>query len=107
MIVTTTHRIPGHEVSEILGVVVGNTVHSKHVGRDVMAGLKGLVGGEIKGYTEMMAEAREQAQSRMEKKANELGADALISVRFASSSVGSEMSEILAYGTAVKLTCTS
>ncbi|WOO41934.1 heavy metal-binding domain-containing protein [Rubellicoccus peritrichatus] len=103
MIISTTSEIPGYEIAQVIDVVVGNTVHSKHMGRDFMAGLKGMVGGEIKGYTEMMSEAREEAQTRMLAKAKKVGADAIVSVRFASSSVGSEMSEILAYGTAVKL----
>ncbi len=100
---STTNEIPGREIANVLDVVMGNTVHSKHMGRDFMAGLKGMIGGEIKGYTQMMTQARNQALERMEQEAARLGADAVIGFRFASSSIGSEMCEVLAYGTAVKL----
>jgi uncharacterized protein YbjQ (UPF0145 family) len=103
MIFTTTPDVPGREVKESLGVVVGNVVQSKHVGRDLMAALKGLVGGEIKGYTEMLAEARDIAIERMVNEAKGRGADAIVNIRFTTSNIMANASEILAYGTAVKL----
>ena len=103
MIITTGETIPGHRISEICGTVTGNTVRAKHIGRDVMAGLKTIVGGEIKGYTEMLSEARESAQDRMVAQAQALGADAIIAARFTTSNVSQGMSELLAFGTAVKL----
>ncbi len=102
MIVTNTESVPGREIVEILGVVRGNTVRAKHVGRDILAGLKGIVGGEIHGYTELLGEARDQAFSRMVEQAEQLGADTVVSVRFVTSMVAQTMSEMLAYGTAVK-----
>lgn len=103
MIVTSTPDVPGREISESLGVVVGNVVQSKHVGRDFMAALKGLVGGEIKGYTEMLTEARDIAVERMVIDAQYRGADAVVNIRFATSAIMANASEILVYGTAVKL----
>jgi uncharacterized protein YbjQ (UPF0145 family) len=103
MIITTTENIPGKNVSKILGVVKGNTIRSRHVGRDIMAGLKTIVGGEIKSYTEMISSAREEAISRMSEEAEKLGADAILMVRFTTSSVMPQAAEVLAYGTAVKL----
>jgi uncharacterized protein YbjQ (UPF0145 family) len=87
----------------MLGLVTGNVVRSKHVGRDIMAGLKTIFGGEIRGYTEMMSDARTVAQARLVEEAERLGADAIVNVRFTTSAVAAGMSEILAYGTAVKL----
>lgn len=103
MIYTNTPDVPGREIEEILGVVTGNVVQSKHVGRDIMAGLKSIVGGEIVSYTEMMTEARHKAISRLVQSALELDADAVVNLRFTTSSIMSSASEILAYGTAVKL----
>lgn len=103
MIVTNTESVPGREVYEILGVVRGNTVRAKHLGRDVMASLKSIVGGEIEGYTELLSDAREQAIQRMIDQAKADGADAVLNVRFVTSMVAQTMSEMLAYGTAVKL----
>ena len=103
MIITNTETVPDLEVAEILGMVRGNSVRAKHIGRDIMAGLKSIVGGEIKGYTELLADAREEASKRMIKEAETLGADAVLNVRFVTSMVASTMSEMLAYGTAVKL----
>ncbi|KAF2959757.1 MULTISPECIES: YbjQ family protein [unclassified Thermotoga] len=103
MIITTTEQVPGYRVKEILGVVCGNVVMSKHLGRDIAAALKTLAGGEIKGYTEMLTEARNIALERMIKEAEKLGADAVICFRFSSSTIMSGAAEILAYGTAVKL----
>ncbi|MHC4663532.1 MAG: YbjQ family protein [Planctomycetota bacterium] len=103
MIITNTETIPGHEISRALGVVKGNTVRAKHLGRDIMAGLKSMVGGEIRGYTELLIDAREEALNRMVQEASRLGADAIVNVRFVTSMVAATMSELLAYGTAVKL----
>ncbi len=103
MLMTTTENIPGKEVTQVLGLVRGNTVRSKNVFRDIGAGLKTLVGGEIKDYTAMLVEAREEALFRMSKKAEELGANAIVMVRFATSSIMGGAAEILAYGTAVKV----
>ncbi|ELI5379110.1 TPA: heavy metal-binding domain-containing protein [Vibrio parahaemolyticus] len=103
MIYTTTDTIPGKEVAEVRGVVTGNVVQSKHIGRDLMAGLKSIVGGEIRGYTEMMTEARDIAIQRMVEQANQKGADAIVGIRFTTSSIVDGSSEILAFGTAVKL----
>ncbi|EHK7403022.1 TPA: heavy metal-binding domain-containing protein [Vibrio parahaemolyticus] len=103
MIYTTTDTIPGQEIAEVRGVVTGNVVQSKHIGRDLMAGLKSIVGGEIRGYTEMMTEARDIAIQRMVEQANQKGADAIVGIRFTTSSIVDGSSEILAFGTAVKL----
>lgn len=103
MIYTTTPGVPGREIAEILGVVTGNVVQSKHVGKDIMAGLKSLVGGEITAYTEMLTEARQKAISRMVEEALKFDADAVVNLRFTTSSIMSNCSEILAYGTAVRL----
>ncbi|GER07101.1 hypothetical protein GCM10007972_18710 [Iodidimonas muriae] len=103
MIIITTDTVPGQEVREILGVVQGSTVRAKHLGRDIMAGLKNIVGGELHGYTELMQEAREEAINRMAKEAEKLGADAVLNVRLATASVTGGAAEILAYGTAVRL----
>jgi len=103
MIITTTETIPGKEVAEILGIVKGNTVRARNIGRDILAGLKNLVGGEIEEYTKLIAEAREQAMDRMIAQAERLGADAIINLRFSTSYIMASASEILAYGTAVKL----
>ncbi len=100
---STTPEIPGKIISENLGIVAGNVVQSKHVGRDLMAGLKGLIGGEIVGYTEMLADARDVAIERMVDEASKRDADAIINVRFTTSNIMANASEILAYGTAVKL----
>jgi len=103
MIITTTDFIPGQEIAEVIDVVRGSTIRARHIGRDIMAGLKQIVGGEISEYTSMMAEAREQAIDRMIADAERIGADAIINVRFTTSAVMQSASEILAYGTAVKL----
>ncbi|WP_096155297.1 MULTISPECIES: YbjQ family protein [Bacillus] len=101
MIIVTTDFVPGKEVKELKGFVKGSTVQSKHVGRDIMAGLKTLVGGEIKGYTDMMTEARQKAIGRMVEDAQAKGANAIIAVRLETSNVMPNASEIIAYGTAV------
>ncbi|UUM32278.1 YbjQ family protein [Vibrio japonicus] len=102
MITTTSESIANHEIEETLGIVSGNVVQSKHIGRDTMATIKSLFGGELRGYTEMMNEARERALSRMSFEAKQLGADAVINVRFTSSAIITGASEVMAYGTAVK-----
>ncbi len=103
MIYTTTETVPGREIETVLGIVNGNVVQSKHGGRDFMAGLKGIVGGELKGYTEMLTEARNIAIERLVEEAQGLGADAVVGIRFTTSSVTDGASEILVFGTAVKL----
>ena len=103
MILTTTDFIPGREISKILGIARGSTIRARNIGRDIFAALKNIVGGEIKEYTKLMADSREEAISRMIKDAEKLGAEAIINVRFTTSMVMTATSEILAYGTAVKL----
>ncbi|MBW3696161.1 hypothetical protein EK599_10665 [Vibrio sp. T187] len=103
MIFTTTDTVPGKDIDSVVGVVTGNVVQSKHVGRDIMAGLKSIVGGELAGYTEMMSEARDIAIERLVKDAQDLGADAIVGIRFTTSAVTDGASEIMAFGTAVKL----
>jgi uncharacterized protein YbjQ (UPF0145 family) len=103
MIVATLESIPGYEMEEILGIVSGNTVRSKHLGKDIAAAFKTLAGGEIRSYTEMLTEARNEAIKRMIDEAEKLGADAVVGVRLGSSAVISGAAEIVAYGTAVKL----
>jgi uncharacterized protein YbjQ (UPF0145 family) len=103
MIIVNTDKIEGKKITKTLGLVKGNTIRAKWLGRDIMAGLKQIVGGELKGYTEMMTEAREQAINRMIGEAKKLKADAIINVRFTSSQVMQSAAEILVYGTAVKL----
>lgn len=102
MIITPSATIAGRTVTETLGLVRGNTIRARHVGRDIIAGLRNIVGGEIREYTKMMAEAREQAIDRMVEEATGLGADAIINMRFATSYVMGSASEILAYGDAVR-----
>ena len=103
MIIVTTDDIKGKTITETIGVVKGEIVQSKNIGRDFMAGMKTLVGGEIVGYTEMIREARQMATKRMVDEANELGADAIVGVRYGSSAVMQGAAEIIVYGTAVKL----
>ena len=103
LIITTTEEVPGKKIVKVLGVVKGNTVRARHVGRDVMAGFKNIIGGEIKSYTDMIAFSREEAYNRMINAAVELGADAVIGFRFMTSMVMQGAAEMLAYGTAVKL----
>ena len=102
MLLYTVETVPGKNV-QLLGLVQGSTVQSKHIGKDLMAGLRGIVGGEMKGYTEMLDDARAQAVSRMVAQAEKLGADAILGVRYATSAITQGAAEILAYGTAVKL----
>jgi len=103
MIVTTTDSIPNKEIKEILGVVKGNTIRAKHIGKDILAGLRTIVGGEIKEYVEALGEAREQALSRMLAQAEGLGADAIVGVKFTTSQVMAGAAELMVYGTAVKV----
>ncbi|MCD6495855.1 MAG: YbjQ family protein [Candidatus Aenigmarchaeota archaeon] len=103
MIITTTEAVEGSKIAKTLGLVKGNTIRAKWFGKDIIAGLRNIVGGELKEYTEMMSEAREQALKRMTEEAKKLGADAVISVRFTTSTVTGGAAELLAYGTAVKL----
>jgi uncharacterized protein YbjQ (UPF0145 family) len=103
MILTTTAEVPGHEIEEILGVVFGNTVRTKNIGKDITAGLKSLVGGELQEYTSMLTDARTEAYNRMVNAARELGADAVVNIRFTTSQTMSTAAELLAYGTAVRL----
>ena len=103
MLLASIDTIPGKNY-EVLGLVKGTTVQSKHIGRDFLAGLKTIVGGEIKGYTDMLNEARKTATDRMVKEAEALGADAIIGLRYGSSAVMDGSAEILAYGTAVRFT---
>ena len=102
ILTTTTENVPGKKVIKILGLVRGNTIRARHVGRDIMAGFKNLVGGEIKSYTEMLSIARDEAFNRMVNEAINLKADAVINVRFMTSQITQGAAEILAYGTAVK-----
>jgi uncharacterized protein YbjQ (UPF0145 family) len=101
MLLSTTHTIEGKRIVKHLGLVRGNTIRARHIGRDIMAGLRNIVGGEITDYTKMMAESREQAIDRMVENAREMGANAIVGVQFATSMVMQMASEILAYGTAV------
>jgi len=101
MIVVNTETIPGVRIVQTKGIVQGNTVRAKHVGRDIAAGLKNIVGGELKGYTELLTEARRQALERMLAQAEELGANAVVNVRFSTSAVTGGAAELYAYGTAV------
>jgi len=103
MILSSLESAEGFEIVEALGLVRGNTVRVRHIGNDILAGLKNIVGGEITAYTELLVDAREQALDRMIADANGLGADAVLGVRFSTSMVMRGASEILAYGTAVKL----
>lgn len=103
MLIVSIENIPNKEIIETLGVVKGEIVQTKHFGKDFMAGMKTLIGGEIKGYTEMIAEARKIATERMIEEAKKLNADAIVGVRYCSSEIMQGASEILAFGTAVKL----
>ena len=100
MIVVNTEVLPGYRLVELKGIVQGNTVRAKHLGRDIAAGLKNIVGGELKGYTELLTEARREAVRRMMKQAEELGANAILNVRFSTSAVSAGAAELYSYGTA-------
>ena len=103
MLVTTQDHLDNHEVLETYGVVMGNTVRARHVGSDFMASLRNLVGGEARGYTELLTDSRNEALERLIKSAEALGANAIVTLRFTTSHIISGMTEILAYGTAVKI----
>ena len=103
MIVVTAEHIEGKRITETLGMARGSTIRARHVGRDIMAGLRNIVGGEVKDYTVMLAQAREEAMQRMIEQAEKMGANAIIGTRFATSMVMSGAAEMLAYGTAVKV----
>ncbi len=103
MLITTQDTVEEHQITQTLGLVYGNTIRARHIGNDILAGLKTIVGGEISEYTKMMAESREQAIDRMIQQARVLGADAIVGMRFTTSSVMQGSAEILAFGTAVKL----
>jgi uncharacterized protein YbjQ (UPF0145 family) len=103
MLIVTTNEIAGREVAESLGCVRGSTIRAKHLGKDIMAGLRTLVGGEIKEYTEMITESRNEALKRMTAQAGSMGADAVVGLRFVTAQVMAGAAELLAYGTAVKL----
>lgn len=104
MIIVNTDKIAGKRITEHLGMVKGNSVRVRHVGRDILAGLRTIVGGEVVEYTKMLAETREQSLDRMIEEAVKMGADAIINVRFSTSQIMKAAAELLAYGTAVKIT---
>ncbi len=103
MIESTIQDIPGREITQILGVVRGNSVRARHVGRDIIASVRNLIGGEISEYAKLQAETREMANRRMMEQAQSLGADAVVNIRYNTSMIAAGASEIMAYGTAVKL----
>jgi len=103
MIMTNTETVSGKRIVEHLGLVRGNTIRAKHIGKDILAGLRTIVGGEMSEYTEMLQEARQIATARMVEEAKNLGADGIINIRYATSNVMDGCAEILAYGTAVRL----
>ena len=103
MIITNIETVPGKTIVEHFGLVSGSTIRAKHVGRDLMASLKNLVGGELKGYTELLQESREEAMQRLQRQAEAVGANAILNVRFSTSSVAQGAAEIYVYGTAVRL----
>ncbi|MFK7943249.1 MAG: YbjQ family protein [Paracoccaceae bacterium] len=103
MIVVTTDHVPGHEIAEALGIARGSIVRAKHVGSDIVASLRNLVGGEVKEYAQLLAAAREQALDRMTADAHDAGADAVVAVRITTSMIMGGAAEVVAYGTAVRL----
>jgi uncharacterized protein YbjQ (UPF0145 family) len=103
ILLSNTEVVPGKRIVEFFGVVSGSTVRAKHLGRDIMASLKNIVGGELTGYTELLNEAREQALQRMIDQARSVGANAVVNVRFSTSSVAQGAAELFAYGTAVRV----
>ena len=107
MILSNLESVPGHTISKQLDVVYGSTVRSKHVGRDFMAGLKNIVGGELKGYTELLEESRQEAMDRMIQKAKAMGANAVVGIRFSTSNIAQGASELFVYGTAVQVVANS
>lgn len=103
MLLTNLETVPGKTISKHLGLVQGSTVRSKHVGRDIMAGFKNILGGELVGYTELLQESREEAVNRMTEQATSIGANAILNIRFSTSSITQGASELFTYGTAVVL----
>ncbi len=103
MLISTLEYIPGKKIKQHLGLVQGSTVRTKHVGRDLMASLKNIFGGELKGYTELLQDSRREATERMVEQASSMGANAVVNVRFATSSISQGAAELFAYGTAVKV----
>ena len=103
MILVTTNDVAGREITEVLGLVRGSTIRARHIGRDILARMRGIVGGEVSEYTKLMGESREQALDRLVQEARELGAGAVVGLRFTTSEVMDSAAEILVYGTAVKL----
>lgn len=103
MILSTLEYVPGRTVARHLGVVQGSTVRAKHIGKDILAGFKNIIGGELKAYTDLLSQAREEAVHRMQAQAEAVGANAVLNIRFATSSVAQGAAELLAYGTAVEL----
>jgi uncharacterized protein YbjQ (UPF0145 family) len=103
LILSNTETVPGKTIREFYGVVSGSTVRAKHIGRDIMAGLKNIVGGELKGYTELLQEARQEAIDRMISQAQSVGANAVVNVRFSTSNITQGAAELFAYGTAVRV----
>jgi uncharacterized protein YbjQ (UPF0145 family) len=101
VILSNTEIVPGKQITDFFGVVSGSTVRAKHIGKDIMAGFKNIIGGELKAYTELISEAREDAIARMVQEAESLGANAVVNVRFSTSSVAQGAAELFAYGTAV------
>ena len=103
MIITTQEKVENRNITELLGVVSGQSIRERHIGKDIIAGLRNIVGGEIKEYSKLMAESREQAMDRMKSQAEELNADAIVGIRFTTSMLQAGASEIFIYGTAVRL----
>jgi len=103
MIITTQEKVENRNITELLGVVSGQSIRARHIGKDIIAGLRNIVGGEIKEYSKLMAESREQAMDRMKSQAEELNADAIVGIRFTTSMLQAGASEIFIYGTAVRL----
>jgi uncharacterized protein YbjQ (UPF0145 family) len=103
MLLSTTEGVPGKTIREFYGVVSGSTVRAKHIGKDILAGLKNIVGGELTGYTELLQEARQEALDRMIQQAQSVGANAVVNVRFSTSNITQGAAELFAYGTAVRV----
>ena len=103
LVISNTENVPGRTITRFFGVVSGSTVRTKHAGRDLMAGLKNIFGGELRGYTELLSESRDEALERMYEEARSLGANAIVNVRFSTSSVAQGAAELFAYGTAVQV----
>ncbi len=103
MILVNTEQIPGMEILENFGLVSGSTVRAKHLGKDILAGIKNIIGGELKDYTALLSESREEAQNRMITEAKRLGANAIVNIRYATSSISQGAAELYVYGTAVRV----